>query len=129
MNLPTYAVAALLVFVVFPALWPFLWLRLLSTRTFSTYFVRPIKRPWDYVFSKRKPCWMIVHLKDQRRIGGVFDSSSYASSYPADPQIYIQEVWKLDDEGRFIEPVERSEGIIVLKEDIVAVELFSYTDE
>lgn len=71
---------------------------------------------------------MIVHLKDQRKIGGLFDTASFASSYPAEPQIYLQQVWKLDGEGRFLEPIERSKGIIILRDDIVAVEMFSYDE-
>jgi hypothetical protein len=126
MNLPAYAVSALLVLIVFPILWPFLWIRLLSTRVFAKYFVHPIQRPWDNVFGLRKSYWMIVHLKDQRRIGGLFDTASFASSHPAEPQIYMEQVWKLDEDDRFIEPVDRSEGIILLGEDILAIELFSY---
>jgi hypothetical protein len=128
MNTPTYALAAVLVMVLFPGLWPFFWIWLLSTRLFNRYFIHPIQRPLDYVFGKRRPCWMIVHLKDQRRIGWLFDSDSFASSYPAEPQLYLQEVWKLDADGRFFQRVERSEGMIVLKEEIIAVELFKYSE-
>jgi hypothetical protein len=126
MNLPAYAVSALLVLIVFPILWPFLWIRLLSTRVFAKYFVHPIQRPWDHVFGLRKSYWMIVHLKDHRRIGGLFDKASFASSHPAEPQIYMEQVWRLDENDRFIEPVDRSEGIVLLGEDILAIELFSY---
>jgi len=40
---------------------------------------------------------MIIHLKDGRRIGGRFDENSSASSFPAKEQIYIEEVWELDE--------------------------------
>ena len=45
---------------------------------------------------------MIIHLKDGRRIGGRFDENSSASSFPAKEQIYIEEVWELDESGKFI---------------------------
>ena len=57
-------------------------------------------KPWDYVFSRRQAYWVIVHLRDGRKIGGRFDRKSFASSYPADEQIYIEEVWRLDEDGR-----------------------------
>ena len=67
---------------------------------------------------------MIIHLKDGRRIGGRFDENSSASSFPAKEQIYIEEVWELDENGKFIEPIKRSAGIIVLSNEILSVELF-----
>jgi len=128
MSFLAYWVSAVLVIVVFPFLWPFLWIKLICTKLFSRHFIHPIQRPWDYVFGKRKPYWMIVHLKDQRRIGGLFHSQSFASSHPAEPQICIQEVWKLDENSRFIGPVDRSEGIIILEKEILAIEMFRYTE-
>jgi len=115
--------------VVFPVLWPFLWIKLLSTGAFAKHFIHPTQRPWDFVFGQRKPYWMIVHLRDQRRVGGLFDSASFASSHPAEPQIYIEKVWELDEKGIFVRPVERSEGLIILGQEIAAVELFGYSKE
>ena len=108
-----------------PAAWPFFWLRLISGRLFARHFVHPIPRPWDFVFAKRKPYWMIVHLKDGRRIGGLFHSNSFASSHPAEPQVYLEEVWTLDAAGGFVAKVPQTAGIIILGDQIAAVELFS----
>jgi len=126
MHWLAYSVAGFLVLIAFPVMWPFLWLRILSAKTFSSRFVHPVGRPWDYVFSRRKPCWIIVHLRDRRKIGGLFDHRSFASSHPAEPQLYLEEVWKLDDNGRFVERVKSTEGIIVLEREILGVEFFSY---
>ncbi len=65
-----------------------------------------------------------MHLKDGRRIGGRFDNNSFASSFPNKEQIYIEEVWELDEAGHFQKPVERSGGIIVAEENILALEFF-----
>ncbi len=67
---------------------------------------------------------MIVHLKDGRKIGGKYDENSFASSSPAEEQIYLEEVWRLDKKGAFIEPTERSKGMIIFKEEILSVEFF-----
>jgi hypothetical protein len=58
------------------------------------------------------------------KIGGRFDTESFASSDPAEEQIYLQEVWILDEAGRFVSQVERSRGIIIMKSEIRAVEFF-----
>jgi len=42
----------------------------------------PIQKPWDYVFSKKKSFWVIVHLKDGRRIGGRFGTNSFILLLP-----------------------------------------------
>ena len=115
-----------IVFIVFvvPTIWPILFTRLWRWRLIGKYIIHPLKRPWDYVFAKREKYWMIIHLKDGRRIGGKFDENSSASSFPAKEQIYIEEVWELDENGKFIKPIKRSAGIIVLSNEILSVELF-----
>jgi hypothetical protein len=114
------------VLLVFPAIWPFLLIRLAATKLFLRYFVHPTPGAWDYLFGRREQFWAIVHLKDLRRIGGRFGIQSFASSSPAEPQIYLEEAWKLDDSGAFLAPVERSRGILIMADGIAAVELFEY---
>jgi hypothetical protein len=116
------------VLVAFPSLWPFLWIRVLKSRLFSRYFVHPTQKPWDFVFGQRKPYWIIVHLKDLRKIAGVYGERSFASSNPAPPQIYLEEVWKLDEEGHFEGVIDESEGILILESEILAIEFFSYSN-
>jgi len=119
-----YSLSVVLIMVVVPACWPFVFLRLSTWRPIAKHFVHPIRKPWDYVFGKRDPFWIIVHLQNGQKIGGRFDIDSFASSDPADAQIYLEEVWVLDEGGRFQSPVERSRGIIIMKEEIRAVEFF-----
>lgn len=116
------SVAVILVGV--PACWPFVFLRLSTWPLIAKHFVHPIRKPWDYVFGKREPFWMIVHLQNGQRIGGRFDTKSFASSDPADEQIFLEEVWVLDEIGRFVSQVERSRGIIIMNDEIRAVEFF-----
>lgn len=81
-------------------------------------------KAWDYVFGKHDPFWIIVHLKNDHKIGGRFDLKSFASSHPAEEQIYLEEVWYLGDDDQFLCPVEHSRGIIIMNNEIRAVELF-----
>lgn len=117
-----YSIFLILILFVFPVIWPilFIWIR----KRLGRYVAHPIRKPWDWIFGQGKAYWIIVHLKDGRRIGGKFDNKSFASSDPAEEQIYLEEVWKLDSAGGFISPVERSSGIIVLQDEISMIELF-----
>jgi len=119
-----YSLSVAVIMVGVPACWPFVFLRLSTWRPIAKHLVHPIRKPWDYVFGKRDPFWIIVHLQNGQKIGGRFDVESFASSDPADEQIYLEEVWILDDGGRFVSRVERSRGIIIMKDEIRAVEFF-----
>lgn len=119
-----YFSSLLLILFIFPAVWPLLYLKVSSWNIIAKRFIHPIPKPWDYVFGKRQSFWVIVHLKDKRRIGGRFDTNSFASSYPAKEQIYLEEVWELGEKGNFVEPIERSKGIVILGEEIMAIEFF-----
>jgi len=120
-----YFLFLLLIFFIIPVLWPIVLLKVLSFPSIAKHVISPILKPWDYVFGKRERSWVIVHLRDGRRIGGKYDKKSFASSYPAEEQIYLEEIWELDDKGAFKKPVNRSNGIIILGKDISLVEFFN----
>ena len=119
-----YLLSVFVILFAVPVSWPFAFLKLSSWRPVGKHFVHPIQKPWDYVFGKHAPFWIIVHLKTGQKIGGRFGLESFASSYPADEQIYLEEVWILDEADSFVFPVEHSRGIIIMNEEIRAVELF-----
>ncbi|MGC9222968.1 MAG: DUF6338 family protein [Terracidiphilus sp.] len=119
-----YSLAIAMIMVAIPACWPFAYLKLASWQPIAKHFTNPIQKPWDYVFGKRNPYWIIVHLKNGLRIGGRFATHSFASSNPAEEQIYLEEVWTLDEEGRFLKKIEQTRGIIIMQNEIRAVEFF-----
>jgi hypothetical protein len=86
--------------------------------------IHPIAKPWDYIFSQGETHWVILHLKDGRRIGGKYGTQSFASSYPAEEQIYIEELWRLDENGKFQHKIEGSKGLIISHKDFEAIEFF-----
>ena len=107
-----------------PIVWPILYSWIMRLGFFAKRTINPIPKPWDYFFSKRESFWLIIHLKDGRRIGGRYDTGSFASSYPADEQIYLEEVWRLNRKGRFMEKVPSSRGLIISRQDYEAIEFF-----
>ena len=114
-----------IVFIIAPVVWPNLiyWLRCHPLG--SKFLVHPKDKAWDAIFSLRRESWIIVHLRDGRKIGGWFSSKSFASSSPAPPEIYLEEVWTLSSDGAFTEQVAQTRGILILKGDILGVEFFS----
>jgi len=106
-----------------PALWPLLYLVACSLPFIGKYLIHPVPKPWDFVFRQKYSYWVIVHLKDGNKIGGRFDTNSFVSSDPAKEQIYLEEMWRLDGDNAFIEPVERTCGVIISEDNILAVEL------
>ncbi len=100
-------------------------MKLPNTDMFLRTLPHPTGKPWDYVFSKRKPYWVVVTLKDQKKIAGRYDSASFTSSYPLPEQIYLQEAWELNADGGFERVRNESAGIIVLASEIESVELFN----
>jgi len=123
-NIWIFCILAFLTLLVFPSIWPILFHWLSSKKIFSRWFVSPIKRPWDWVFARLEPTWVIIHLHDGRKIGGIWDKKSYASSFPIKEQIYLEKVWRLDENGGFESPIEGSKGIIILGQDISSIEFF-----
>lgn len=119
-----YSLSVVAIMVVVPACWPFAFLALSAWRPVGKHFVHPIQKPWDFVFGKHEPFWIIVHLRNGQKVGGYFGDKSFASSNPANEQIYMEEVWLLNENGQFLRLVENSRGILIMNEDIRAVEFF-----
>lgn len=123
-----YIVFYVFVLLVAPVFWACLLRKLRTTQFLQSALPHPTGKPWDYVFSQRKRYWVIVSLKDGKRIGGLYDSQSFASSAPAVEQLYLQEAWELNSDGGFERPRSDSAGIMILAPDILSVEFFNVTD-
>jgi len=119
-----YVIFLVVILFIFPALLPIIFKALLSWKPITKHVIHPIPKPWDYVFGKGESYWIIIHLKNGKMVGGVYDEQSFASSFPAEEQIYLEKVWKINEEGVFLEQIDRSEGIIVTRDEISSVEFF-----
>lgn len=122
-----YAVAIVIIIFASPVLLPILYLEIVKLKPISTRILHPHSSSWDYVFSKRKEAWVIVHLKDGERIGGIFSTESFASSYPAKEQIYLEDIWKLDDNGAFEKSLNNS--LLILNDEIMGIEFVHQRDD
>lgn len=106
-----------------PILLVLLWKKLRCMNFIQNNAPHPTLKPWDYVFSKRKQYWIKVVLKDGTKIAGRYGEKSFASSYPAPEQIYLEETWILSGTGAFERQQNDTAGVIVLSNEIAYVEL------
>jgi len=120
-----YPIFTVFILLIMPIFWPIILLNIYKCKFIAKYIISPFQKPWDFVFSKRKSYWIIVHFRDRRLIGGLYSGNSFASSAPAPEQIYLEQVWILDEKGGFKEPVPSSNGIIIMGNEVLAIEFFT----
>lgn len=122
-------VLLLITLVGLPGLWPFVIKWMLQRLYRRRIILNPARNGWDAAFLPREPYFVIVHLKDGRRIGGYYGYDSYAGVHPASGHLYLQSIWALDADGKFVEPVLGSRGMILRPDDYHLVELFKPDSE
>lgn len=88
----------------------------------------PTHRPWDYVFGLRRSYWVIVTLKDGKKIGGRYCRQSFSSSAPAPEQIYLEETWVVNEDDGLERKRNDSAGILILSAEMVTIEFFNITE-
>lgn len=100
------------------------WMR--TWKWLGRFLPHPTGRAWDYFFGLQQPAWVIITLKDGKKIGGKFSQASFASSAPNPEQLYLEENWVINEEGGFERPRNETLGILVLSKDIEIIEFFKY---
>ncbi len=83
--------------------------------------VHQIPTAWDYQFSRQLPFWIVVTLKDNSRVFGLFHAHSFAGDDPAERDLYIERVYAPDEHGAWL-PVQGSAGILIKASSIAAIE-------
>lgn len=79
---------------------------------------------WDYSFEKIKvPHWMIVTLKDGSKVYGYFGGLSLASSSDSERDIFIEQMYNLDEEERWIS-LNEGRGVLIIRDQISCVEFW-----
>lgn len=124
-NYPAWhIILVFLILLVFPILWAsaFVWLR--KQDFFTKYAPHPTPKPWDYVFRNDQAYWVVIELRDGEIIGGMYDKGSFASSYPAEEQLYLQQLWEIGEDDEFVRPLERSHGAIISASEIKFIRLY-----
>lgn len=125
----TLWLCAILLLLIAPALWPVLLRRLLAFGPVAKRLQSPYATAWDSYFSRRAPTFVLVHLKSGRLLGGFWGERSFATSYPHHGDLYLEEVYRVDESGRFGEKIESTQGALLRREDYDYLELFRPTED
>ena len=112
------------VVIIAPIIYAMIFNIISKRKWFSKFLVNPTKSAWDSFFSKRESYYVIVTLKNGKRIGGKYGLNSYSSTYPNPEGLYLEEVWKLNDKNGFDEIVDQTEGILIAENEISTIEFY-----
>ncbi len=84
-------------------------------------------RAWDALFSKGEHCWLRITSHENIIHGGYYGNNSFASSYPHDDDIYVEDVWNLSD-GETYEK-HQTRGLLIERKNILCMEIFKVEEE
>jgi len=84
--------------------------------------IDPSVNSWDFAFSSARRFFVRAKLKTGERVGGLFGSRSYASAYPEPQDLFLEQAWRLTEEGLPDGPVVGSRGLLIRQEDIEVLE-------
>lgn len=119
-----YSFSALVVLLVGPIVLPIIYVNIIRSGKMKGLQL-PYPTAWDYFFDKREHVFMLIHLKDGKMIGGYFGTNSYATAYPDEGDIYLQTVYKVDNDGAFGGPTDSTKGLLIRKDEYSYIELFN----
>ena len=77
-------------------------------RLLGINIVHAIPTAWDWKFGNMTEQWVLVTLKDDTRFAGFCGPGSFMSSDPAERDIYIERIYDIDDEDRWLPRGENS---------------------
>ena len=63
--------------------------------------IHPTPSAWDWTFSDFDEQFVLVRLKNGTILGGLMGSNSFVSSDPEERDIYIQEIYEVDNENKW----------------------------
>lgn len=90
--------------------------------------VHPVPRAWDRHFSRLKPYWVLVTLRDGSRVYGLFRSQSFAASDPEHRDLYLEAQFRPLETGDWA-PVEDTGGVLIMADQIAVIEFRKLTEE
>jgi len=119
----------LFVLFVAPIIWPIIFTKMVKSKKIFKNLQIPFPKAWDFFFDKRKPCFVLIHLKNGKLIGGYYGINSYATSYPNEGDLYLELVYETDNLGHFGKCIQDSKGMLIRQNDYDYIELFSIPNQ
>ena len=89
--------------------------------------VHAIPTAWDWKFGNMDEQWVLVTLKDDTRFVGFCGQGSFISSDPTERDIYIEQVYDIDDENNWSWPGRK--GVLIAPGEIRTIEFWPYVSQ
>lgn len=84
--------------------------------------VHVIPTAWDWKFGNMTEQWVLVTLKDGTRFAGFCGSDSFMSSNPAERDIYIQQVYDVDDDDNWSSSGKKA--LLITADEVQTIEFW-----
>ena len=94
--------------------------RLLEKLGLKTFEQHHIPTAWDHLFSKIRPAWVVVTLKNGNKVYGFMGTASYLSSESEERDIYISHTLQLAESGE-MEFVKNTRGIYIAASEVSVI--------
>ncbi len=124
-NPVRYSAAAVLLLFITPIVWPLVLVAIFKSKRLAQRIQIPYPTAWDFFFDQREPGFVLIHLNNDKLLGGYWGGNSYAGSFPNDGDIYVEAVYAVDETGKFGEAITNTRGILLRKDQYSYIELFS----
>jgi hypothetical protein len=115
-----------MVLLIAPILWPIIFVKLFETNWLMFKNRNLHEKAWDFVFSKDQTFWVIATMSDGERVGGFYSGESYATGFPNEEQIFLQEEWNISPEGKFLSKINQTDGVLLNGRGMKKLELYKY---
>ena len=86
--------------------------------------VHVIPTAWDWKFGGMTEQWVLVTLKDGTRFAGFCGSDSFMSSDPTERDIYIQQVYDVDDDDNWFSSGEKA--LLITADEVQTIEFWPH---
>ena len=85
----------------------------------------PVLKAWDCFFRQQGfPCWVIARLKGGKILAGFYGGRSFASSFPAAEDLYLEKICELSPDGKMTKTASKSLGAIIRMESVETLEFY-----
>lgn len=122
-------ILAIATLLVLPSIWPIIVLWVLRRLEAAELILISSRSAWDNVFLRNEAYFVIAHLNDGGRVGGYYGRDSFAGLHPISGHLYLEQLWYLNEGGKFERPVPDSRGLILRPSDYKYVELLAVPKE
>lgn len=131
-SLPEYLTAAALIALALPMILSYCALRWNKSNTRQRVLTRldvdpfhGIEAAWDRAFASNGRAFVRIRLKDSgETVGGFFGHGSFASFSEHGRDVFLEQVWALDEDRWFVAALESSRGLWLDADRIDAIEFF-----